>query len=125
MVSLQRGKAAVIVMGMGGTWHNLRKRDWSHEKKSFNSTIDSYFRLLKGKVDRTWGLLDHVGPKLITHGVYLYIGNAPQWIPRGRDVNSGVERSSQKGSPNTMQREKIHYSQMSVKWAVQIVSTRN
>jgi len=27
MVSLQRGKAVVIVMGMGGTWHNLRKRD--------------------------------------------------------------------------------------------------
>jgi len=27
MVSLQRGKAAVIVKGMGGTWHNLGKRD--------------------------------------------------------------------------------------------------
>jgi len=33
MVSLQRGKAAVIVMGMGGTWDNMRKRDWSHGKK--------------------------------------------------------------------------------------------
>jgi len=35
MASLKRGKAAVIVMGMGNTWHNLRKRDWSHGEKVF------------------------------------------------------------------------------------------
>jgi len=54
MVSLQRGKAAVIVMGMGGTWHNLGSvTDVMEKKRSFNATTDSYFKLLKGKVDRT------------------------------------------------------------------------
>ena len=36
-------------------------------------------------------------------------------------MNSGVERSSQKGRPNIIQRENIHC----VRWAVQIVSTCN